>query len=188
MPADNNFIHEEFKIDAIQNLKDHEDFEVIKNKDFVKWYNNYLDWKISGFSMNPEISFFDNLKSKGIALHCQELPFDTNFYMSLIKYIADRCKGTGYILKLSEVKSIPKEGNIEKIHKVYLKPSARLSKGEKSLQIFGNISLELIGINGENTLFRLLANTYKDHKFYDAEDFDIFVEGILKNQNFDICI
>jgi hypothetical protein len=183
-PADFIFSHEEFSLQTIESILNQEDFENIRSEYFSGWYKNYLDWKISGFSMNPQVSFFDNSKSKGIALHCSEIPFETNFYLSLMKYISDRCKESGYILKLSEVKSNQRQGSIEKIYKVYLKPSVRLSRGDKSVQLFGNLLMEFIAIDGKNHLFRLLANTYQDHKFYEAEDFDAFVKGILLNETF----
>ena len=183
--ADFHFIHEEFNILTLESLTSRIDHNDIITRVLTPMYNSYIDWKSSGFSMNSQVSFFDNDKSKGFAIHCKELEIDAKFYLSFIKYIVEKCKNIGYILKLSEVKSNHKQGTIEKIYKVYLKPSVRLSNGEKSVQLFGNISIELIALDGKNHLFRLLANTYQDHKFHPAKNFDIFIKGILRDENFD---
>jgi hypothetical protein len=144
-----------------------------------QWYDAYVDWKVSGFSTNSEISFFNNGKSSGFALHLKEVSWSQQTCLEFLKHLSFIMKKAGYILQLSDVRT---KANIiieEQIFRIYLKPSARISTGNKSVQLYGNIVGELILKNEQLQLLRVILNTYQDSNFHEAGYFGEFLESLF---------
>lgn len=121
---------------------------------------------------NPlsHIDFLDHAHSSGFVWMCDPSdPYSVNdfrflqhdFYLKLLKH--------GYSLSLADARSISKKGNLQLTYKYYLKPRRNKNLREKSEQAYGNISIELVLINDEPYMFRLMAHTYSDRNYLPAK-------------------
>ncbi len=123
------------------------------------------------------LEYFISDKFSGISLNCKGQPFKERDYLFLTAELIARLKKDGYILSLSEVRSTPFKGNVKKSIKAYLKPSRKLVIGNQAQQLYGNIIMELISINGKLDRYHIKCNYYNDQHFLDPKDFKLFVQN-----------
>ncbi|MEQ9303603.1 MAG: hypothetical protein RJQ14_06760 [Marinoscillum sp.] len=77
--------------------------------------------------------------------------------------------------------TITDKGNIvETVSKHYLKPLNKpATDGESIDQKYGNVLIELISTNDQPSYLKFVANTYNDHKYHDAWEFEKLAEFLF---------
>ena len=168
------------------------DFDIFPIEKFEAWKDGpthtlmqqrlrqaYFNHNTSG-NDDAAFEFFTTPASNGFALFQRK-----NYRLKLWDYrflqhdIAVRLKDKGYILKLSDVRSQAKGNGIERIYRYYLKPSAKLRQGPKAVQLYGNVSLEVILRDDAPYMFKCLANSYKDQHFIPPHPFGELVSLVV---------
>lgn len=120
------------------------------------------------------VTILDTSHSNGWFLQCNKLTYLDSEYKYFANSLSVTLKGLGYIIQLAESKSLAAKEGIEMITHYYLKPSFRnrMSSSQRmTSQLFGNISIEYIAINGIPKSFKFLAKSYNDSSYMAPLDF-----------------
>lgn len=103
-------------------------------------------------------------------------------FLALLEEHKESLQQINYIKNLGDIRSYEKSNNLYKTYRYYLKPSIRLLRNGKSEQLYGNVTLEYVVLNGEPHHYKLSANTYNDHKYHDALDHMELVKLLSKSR------
>ena len=124
-------------------------------------------------SVNQSIQFVKQSGVFGFIIHCQDFDhLDHSDYLHLLEYLKEIAQHEGYVKNLGDVQSRNRGATIEKSIRYYLKPSLRLSIGQKKAnQLYGNITLNLLQKNGKDQYFKVMFNHYVDRQYEEVRPY-----------------
>ena len=161
-----------------------ERFHAWKASDICAEYLNDLwqsyFWRKQGVDKDPQILILESTYSNGLAINYESKYGKNNFHY-LFDYIADQVKKLDYRLVLSRHTMQEKGDVVEMKEMHYLKP--KQSFIEPIDQRFGNVQIEYIEENDQPTRIKLIANSYPDRKYKEAENFEELAEHIFSFNN-----
>jgi hypothetical protein len=131
---------------------------------------SYIDF----LSSNKGTQKFNFIKQNGIngfALELSKFSYNSSDWRNFQFYCKEKLLEAKYIAHVKEVSSKSDVGNLYITYKYYLKPSIRLMTEIPSVQLFGNISLDLIIKNEQPFRFLLKANYYSDRNYQKEQAF-----------------
>ena len=159
-------------------------FQKWKNSDSCAEFLNDLwqsyFWQKKGVDKDPHILIMESAYSNGFAISYEE-KYGKNNFRYLFDYLADQVKHLDYRLVMSRHTMQEKGDVVEMKEMHYLKP--KLSFIEPIDQKYGNVQIEYIEENDQPTRIKLIANSYPDRKYKQAEDFENLAEHIFSFKN-----
>jgi hypothetical protein len=169
--SDLPFVHE--NIDAP--LIDEDSLQVWKLSDhsfdlFEKILRQFSSFENDLPLVDQSIQFVKQSGVFGFIIHCQDFDhLEHSDYLHLLEYLKEEAQDEGYVKKLGDVQSRNRGTTIEKSIRYYLKPSLRLSMGQKKAnQLYGNITLILLQKNGKDQYVKVMFNHYVDRQYQDV--------------------
>ena len=140
-------------------------------------------WRKKGVDKDPQMVLLESAYSNGFAISYEEKYGRSNFHY-LFDHLADQVKKLDYRLVLSR-HTMQEKGDIVEMKEMhYLKPKRGFV--EPIDQKYGNVQIEYIEENDEPTRIKLIANSYPDRKYREAQDFEELAQYIFslqKNHN-----
>jgi hypothetical protein len=110
-------------------------------------------------------------------------------FRHLFQFIKDKCLQLGYAHYLSDQRIITHDRYTETIDKHYLKPPPRDVPGSTLCnQLYGNIIIDLVSINGQPGFIRFYVNTYGDTLFSEPLPFDELMEKVFDTEPEDLAV
>ncbi len=108
--------------------------------------------------------------------------FEKDTLSFLLEYWKQKTEELGYQLQVAERQISEKTGYIQTKEKYYLKPSIRLDTIQNRLcnQLYGNVLLEYIQIDGLPSYLKVLVTYYVDAQFSKALEYDDFVRILFE--------
>lgn len=101
-------------------------------------------------------------------------------FRHLFDFIRDRILGLGYHLGASSQRTVHHEQYSESTQKHFLKPQPKdCTHTGRCNQRFGNITVDLVSINGQPGFIRLLSNPFADSIFTPAGSFDELIDAVF---------
>ncbi|QJX48503.1 hypothetical protein HMJ29_16905 [Hymenobacter taeanensis] len=101
-------------------------------------------------------------------------------FRHLFDFMRDRVVALGYNLSTSDQRSVHHASYTETIYKHFLKPQPRdCTQTGRCNQLYGNITIDLVSINGQPGFLRLFSNPFANDIFTPAHSFDEMLAAIL---------
>ena len=148
---------------------------------FVDWLQGQYDfWLLNPNGKRIGIDFLSTPSSKGFVLFFRELNFSQKECVFIFDFLQSKVLGLNYKPSLSDVRIFNRSKYVEGIHRHYLKPRIKLVSGEKSDQIFGNISVDLISRDDVFVQLKFSATTYNDQNYKRAKAFEVLMGEIFR--------
>lgn len=142
------------------------------------WQSYY--WSKKGLDKDPQMLLLESTYSNGFAIS-YEARYGRNSYRYLFDYIADQVKKLDYRLVVSR-HTMQEKGDVVELKEMhYLKP--RRGFVEPIDQKFGNVQIEYIEENDQPTRIKLIANSYPDRKYMEAQNFEDLAQHIFSQKN-----
>lgn len=133
-------------------------------------------WQKRGVDKDPQIMFLESTYSNGFAIS-YEAKYGRKNFRYLFDYLADKVKLLDYKLVTSR-HTLQEKGDVVEMREMhYLKPKRDFT--EPIDQKYGNVQIEYIEENDKPTRIKLIANSYPDRKYKQAEDFENLAEHIF---------
>ncbi|WP_425392262.1 hypothetical protein [Ekhidna sp.] len=155
-------------------------FQEWKNSDYSAELINDLwqsyFWRKQGVDKDPHILILESTYSNGFAISYEPKYGKNNFHY-LFDYLADQVKKLDYRLVVSRHTMQEKGDIVESKEMHYLKPKTGFV--EPIDQKFGNVQIEYIEENDEPTRIKLIANSYPDRKYKQADSFEDLAKHIF---------
>ncbi|SNT35689.1 hypothetical protein SAMN05421640_3508 [Ekhidna lutea] len=155
-------------------------FQAWKTSDYCAEFLNDLwqsyFWRKQGVDKDPQILLLESTYSNGFAIN-YEAKYGKNNFHYLFDYLADQVKKLDYRLVLSRHTMREKGDVVESKEMHYLKP--RRGQVEPIDQKYGNVQIEYIEENDQPTRIKLIANSYPDRKYKQADNFEDLAQYIF---------
>ncbi|WP_226268522.1 hypothetical protein [Hymenobacter pini] len=101
-------------------------------------------------------------------------------FQHLFDYLRDRVLSLGYHLGAADERTTRHESFSESTQKYFLKPRPNdCSSSGRCNQLFGNITVDLVRINGQPGFIRLFSNPFTDSIFTPAASFDELIDAVF---------
>ena len=101
-------------------------------------------------------------------------------FRHLFDFIRDQVLTQGYNLSVSDRRQVQHERYAEAIEKHFLKPRPNdCTATGRCNQRFGNVTVDLVSINGQPGFIRFFANPYHDAIFTPAASFDALMDSVF---------
>ncbi|RSK24051.1 hypothetical protein [Hymenobacter metallilatus] len=101
-------------------------------------------------------------------------------FQHLFDFVRDRVLALGYHLGAADQRTVQHESYQETTQKYFLKPQPNdCSSSGRCNQRFGNVTVDLVSINGQPGFLRLASNPFTDDIFTPAASFDELVDAIF---------
>jgi len=175
------FLHELFQFDETEEgyilWNNSENHKALKDLVFYA-YTKFLNEDIVHTGMH----FMSDNKVKGIAIDCNKFNYGKKDFIYLMTYIIIFLKEQGYILNLADIRSEKNDTDLTQTIRAYLKPSRKLVRGNKAVQLYGNINMELRSTESTSTQFKLINTFYSDQHFHDPMDFRLLINQLFRNE------
>ncbi len=157
-----------------------ERFQAWKTSDVCAEFLNDLwqsyFWQKKGVDKDPQILLHESTYSNGFAIS-YEAKYGKSNFKYLFDYLADQVKKLDYRLVMSR-HTMQEKGDVVELKEMhYLKPKRGFV--EPIDQKYGNVQIEYIEENDQPTRIKLVANSYPDRKYKEAEDFEDLAEHIF---------
>lgn len=139
-------------------------------------------YKKTNITSELEVHLFNTAYANGFAItyHPKIQP---RVFQHLSEYFRDKVLEMGYRVVNADRRIIDRDHYVETIEKYYLKPplsAADLSQEVIQVnQLFGNIAIEHVLIDGKPSFLKVLASIYSDRQFREAQSYDDFVTGLF---------
>ena len=139
-------------------------------------------WGKQGVDKDPQLVILESDYSNGIAIHYAE-EYERAHFQYLFDYMAEQVRGLGYIKVMSRHTMEEKGDVIESKEMHYLKP--KRSFIEPIEQRYGNVQIEYVLENDQPRRIKLIANSYPDRKYKEAENFEDLALHIFSSKKED---
>ena len=136
-------------------------------------------WSRKGVDKNPQVLILESSRSNGFAIS-YEPQFNKNHFHYLFDYLADQVKKLDYRLVISKLTMEERGDHVETREMHYLKPKNDFTVPRD--QKYGNVQIEYLSVDDEPTRIKLIANTYSDRAYKDAESFEELAEHIFNKK------
>lgn len=139
-------------------------------------------YKKTNISSDLDVHLFNTDYANGFAItyHPKISP---KHFQHLSEYFRDKVLEMGYRLVNADRRIIDRDHYVETIEKYYLKPpmsAADLSKEVIQVnQLFGNIAIDHVLIDGRPSYLKVMASIYSDRQFQEAQSYDDFISGLF---------
>lgn len=171
-----NFSQTEMEEEHVENWIKSEE-----GKSFLNLIKKNYHFKTSGMNSHPEIHILNSKYANGFAIS-YESPFTQETFSKLFFAFGLRMLDLGYHRVSLDRKIEELSENVRSIEKQYFKPPlSNVDFSEKIDQLYGNVSIEKVSIDGKPSFLKILASVYSDHLYKDAAPFDEFIEKLFKN-------
>ena len=136
-------------------------------------------WRRKGIDKNPQVVILETSRSNGFAIS-YEPQLNKNHFHYLFDYLADQVKKLDYRLVTSKVTMEERDDHVETREMHYLKPKNDFTVPRD--QKYGNVQIEYLSVNDEPSRIRLIANTYSDRAYTEANSFEELAEHIFNKK------
>ena len=159
--------------------------EWMEGKTFLRWcpaiFKSYHFQKCN-ISPSFRLQLLQGPNKKGVVLFYNPEIGRQNFWF-LFAFLNEQSQRVGYQHHLSDRRVIAHERYTETIHKHYLKPPAvDLPESDLCNQLYGNLMIDLVSINGQPGYIRYYVNTYHDPFFSAPLPFDELMDRVFNVQ------
>lgn len=162
-------------VDRFQRWKNSESCEDALNDLWQSYF-----WQKKGVDKDPHIHIMESTYSNGFAISYED-KFGKNNFRYLFDYLADQVKRLDYKLVISR-HTMQEKGDVVELKEMhYLKPKSNFV--EPIDQKYGNVQIEYIEENDQPRRIKLIANSYPDRKYKEADDFENLAEHIFSFKN-----
>jgi len=188
----NQFFKKQPKEFAIPFVHEVYDFDLTSDE-FVLWkggkkhlalsqmiINSYVSFQ-NDLEYSRGITFMDNQKIAGVVVNPSHFELDKGDYIHFCSFLIENLLDKGYVLQLSEIKSLSTSGTINQRIKAYLKPSRKMVKGGKNEQLYGNVLMEIGSVKRSLNQFKISCSYYQDQHFHNPMGFELFLEDIINS-------
>ncbi len=128
-----------------------------------------------------KIDFIEGRSTFGFVCYYAEKIFSPADFQHFFEYLKEQVKAQGYVLQLSDSKTILKKDVAETKERHYLKPRFKLNDEQTKInQAYGNVTIEYFKINDKPDHLKFYLHYYHDHKYTEAliaEDLIVKVLG-----------
>lgn len=101
-------------------------------------------------------------------------------FRHFFEFLRDQVLALGYNLAAADQRTQQQERYIETVYKYFLKPQpTNCAQTGRCDQRFGNITVDLVAINGQPGFIRFLSNAFQDAIFTPGRSFDELLEATL---------
>jgi hypothetical protein len=165
--------------------------EGAEEKAYQRWVEKktYLNWmpfifkayhfKKCKINSPFRLQLMQSSHKKGVILFYSPEIGKQNF-RHLFEFIKDQGLRAGYQHHLSDQRVISHERYTETIDKHYLKPPAVDVPGSRLCnQLYGNLMVDMVSINGQPGFIRFYVNTYHDALFSEPLPFDELMDKVF---------
>ncbi|HET6243345.1 MAG: hypothetical protein H0V01_11265 [Bacteroidetes bacterium] len=132
--------------------------------------------KKAGVEDNIHVSLYNSVYANGFFFTINDA-MDENELEFIFDYFKERVLDMGYFLATSDRRIREKNSQIEEIQKHFLKPKNKMNE-DLLEQLYGNVLIEYVKINGISSYIKIMANVYSDSKFKKPLGFDEFMEKL----------
>lgn len=139
-------------------------------------------YKKTNITSDLEVHLFNTAYANGFAVtyHPKVSP---KHFQHLSEYFRDKVLEMGYRVVNADRRIIDRGQYVETIEKYYLKPplsAADLSQDVIQVnQLFGNIAIDHVLIDGKPSYLKVMASIYSDRQFQEAQSYDDFITGLF---------
>lgn len=157
----------------------------VEKKTFLNWTPCiFKSYHFQKCQMRPpfRLQLIQSANKKGVVLFFSPDIGKENF-RHLFQFIKDQSLRAGYDHYLSDQRLITHDRYTETIDKHYLKPPpADVSGSALCNQLYGNIMIDLVSINGQPGFIRFNVNTYRDPLFSEPLPFDELMDKVFNGK------
>ena len=179
--SSNPFIHELIERSP-EELANYDQWKkTLSRHRLLNWLNEqHVQSMVNPADLDQAMDFLNTPSSKGFVIHFQKTRYPRQEITHFFDYLKERIMEMGYKSYVSDTRSYHKNGKVETVQHHYLKPSIykQIGTGEKINQRYGNISIELMEQNDQIIDLKFRANSYRDHKFQDADSFNELMQAL----------
>jgi hypothetical protein len=171
--------------------KKHCGFAPADQEAYTHWLEQktYLNWTPAlfkayhfdkaGIRPSYKLERIEQLGQQGVIFFFDDRIGEQNFKF-LNEFLKDQVLHLGYRLHSADIRTNPKDNFTETIYKYYFTPPPACEAGSILCnQLYGNISIDLIQLNGQPSLIRIVANSYLSCAFSKALPFDDLLDHLL---------
>ncbi|MEX2591373.1 MAG: hypothetical protein WD426_01280 [Anditalea sp.] len=172
-----NFTQSGEAVDAIRNWMDSDEGK----RTFDHLYKTY-HLKKAGVNDQPEVHILSSPYANGFAITFEH-PVTEEAFSNLFFAFGLRMLDLGYYRVSLDRKLQETEDLVKTTEKQYFKPpvgAAVRAAAQKMDQLFGNVSIEKVLIDGKPSLLKVLVTVYSDHLYGNAKPFDQFIEELFE--------
>lgn len=128
---------------------------------------------------HPGMHVFSSPYANGIAITF-EYPLREKIFSNLFFAFGFSLLDLGYY-RVSLDRTLKETTGIVKLtEKQYFKPSAPVFDNRKVDQLFGNVSIEKVSVDGRFSFLKVLVTVYSGRRYHLALPFDQFIENLLR--------
>lgn len=129
-----------------------------------------------GVQASDLLSIFNSQGANGIAIHPPK-SWKLQQCQFIVDYFCHTILQKDYHKQVAELQVFDLGQHVKTVEKYYLKPSilGQAQAAGKLNQQFGNITLELVSLNDQPALIKVLVTYYADHLFTQVLDFEDFL-------------
>ena len=142
-------------------------------------------YKKTNIGSELDVHLFNTDYANGFAVTYHPRVNPKNF-QHLSEYFRDKVLEMGYRLVNADRRIIDRDRYVETIEKYYLKPPMSADDLSQEViqvnQMFGNIAIDHVLIDGKPSYLKVLASIYSDRQFQKAHSYDDFITGLFDSQ------
>lgn len=139
-------------------------------------------YKKTNITSELEVHLFNTAYANGFAVTYHPKVTPRNF-QHLTEYFRDKVLSMGYRQVNADRRIIDRDSYVETIEKYYLKPPLNAEDLSQEViqvnQLFGNIAIEHVLIDGKPSYLKVLASIYSDRQFQEAHSYDDFITALF---------
>lgn len=149
-----------------------------KRRDLVQLVADAYQLKLRKIQAQLNVHVLQSNLSNGFAVSYDDEIGPTNFQF-LFEFFSDRILEQEYRRANADTTVTAIGEQVETVEKYYLKPKV----GQQSPfdQRFGNVLIEHVSIDGYPSYVKLLANTYSDRNYKNADSFEKLADFLFSN-------
>jgi hypothetical protein len=139
-------------------------------------------YKKTNITSDIEVHLFNTAYANGFAVtYHPKIP--PKVFQHLSEFFRDSVLEMGYRLVNADRRIIDRGNYVETIEKYYLKPPLSAEDLSQEViqvnQLFGNIAIEHVLIDGKPSFLKVLASIYSDRQFREAQSYDDFITALF---------
>jgi hypothetical protein len=146
---------------------------------YIKMLRDNYDLRKQDIEGTVRLHIFNSQASNGFYFTYSDI-FGFENFIHLFEYFKDKItdldeyKVQSSHRSLSEINDLVKEKQV-----YYLKPRREVNENERASQSFGNVHIEYVAINDVPSYVKLMANTYSDRSYQNAESFEELIDHVF---------
>lgn len=149
-------------------------------KRLLNWLNEqYVLYQTNAERSDQAIDFLNTPSSKGFVVYFDQTRYSDRDIVHFFDFLKEKVLRLNYRTQISDVRSYERPKWVESVQRHYLKPRPGQNDKGQFRQQFGNIMIELTSQNDQFHHLKFRANTYKDYKFEEAQEFEQLLKEVL---------